>query len=99
LDPHDFWKPKELPDDFWGSVEAPRLSAALPRRLGNFPFWRGEAPLLESLNPVYAAAAPAGMDVFLGSPQHEEREEDLESAAPNDNAAEEPADSAAQDED
>ena len=32
-----------MPDDLFGEVETPPVSAAWLRRLGNFPFWRGEA--------------------------------------------------------
>jgi uncharacterized Zn finger protein len=60
-----FWTGQPLPEDFFGEVSAPPVTAALPRRLGNFPFWRGEAPLLEALTPFYTRAAQAGMDVFL----------------------------------
>jgi uncharacterized Zn finger protein len=62
---------------FWGKadgridspaavVEIPREPAALPRRLGGFPFWRGESPFLDTLNTIYAAASPKGLDVFVG---------------------------------
>ena len=54
-----------LPDDPFGIVEVPRDAAVLPRRLGGFPFWRGESPLLSTLASVYAAASPKGLDVFL----------------------------------
>ncbi len=63
---------------FWGeagarfedastAVEIPREPAALPRRLGGFPFWRGETPLLDALAPIYAAASTRGFDVLLGT--------------------------------
>jgi hypothetical protein len=37
----------------------------LPKRLGNFPFWRGNSMLIDTLEPVYAAASIAGLDAFL----------------------------------
>ena len=61
-----FWNAGKLPDDFFGEVRLPPVSAALPRRLGNFPFWRGSERLLDALAPVYAQAAPHGLEVFLG---------------------------------
>ena len=61
-----FWGGGALPDDVFGAVEAPPASAAWLRRLGKFPFWRGEAPLEETLAPTYAGAARRGMDTFLG---------------------------------
>jgi len=62
-----FWgDPAARIDDSLGAVEIPREPAALPRRLGGFPFWRGETPLLDALGPIYAAASPRGLDVLLG---------------------------------
>lgn len=55
----------DTPDDF-GAVEVPEVAAALPKRLGNFPFWRGAGPFLKTLEPIYAEAAPRGLDTFLG---------------------------------
>jgi hypothetical protein len=53
-------------EDACGVVEIPRVPAALPRRLGGFPFWRGVAPFLDTLGATYAKASPRGLDVFLG---------------------------------
>jgi uncharacterized Zn finger protein len=53
-------------DDPSDTVEVPREPAALPRRLGGFPFWRGASPFLDTLSAVYTAASPPGLDVFLG---------------------------------
>jgi uncharacterized Zn finger protein len=64
-DPEAFWKGGELPDDLLGEVRLPPLEAALIKRLGNFPFWRGSRLLSEYLEPVYFNAARYGMDVFL----------------------------------
>jgi uncharacterized Zn finger protein len=63
------------PDDSSDAVEIPREPAALARRLGGFPFWRGETPLLDSLAPIYAAASPRGLDVLLGSTDEPDRSE------------------------
>jgi uncharacterized Zn finger protein len=65
-DANAFWNGGKLPDDFFGEVRLPPVSAALPKRLGNFPFWRGSERFLDALTPVYAQAAPQGLDVFLG---------------------------------
>jgi uncharacterized Zn finger protein len=40
----------------------------LPKRLGSFPFWRGEERFLEAMQSIYAQAAPHGLDLFLGEP-------------------------------
>ena len=66
------WKPRlfgagrNCLDDLLGEVRLPEVSAALPKRLGSFPFWRGKVPFLEALEPFYLKAASAGLDVFLG---------------------------------
>jgi uncharacterized Zn finger protein len=65
-DPAVFWGGEEFPGDLFGEVHLPEVAAALPKRLGNFPFWRGKAPFLEALEPFYNKAAPLGLDVFLG---------------------------------
>lgn len=62
-----FWHGGDLPADLFGEVSPPPVSAALPKRLGNFPFWRGTERFLEALEPVYAQASARGLDVFLGS--------------------------------
>jgi uncharacterized Zn finger protein len=53
-------------EDPCGPVEIPREPSVLPRRLGGFPFWRGQSPLLDTLGPIYISASPRGLDVFLG---------------------------------
>ena len=37
-----------------------------PKRLGNFPFWRGEERFLDAITPVYTQASPRGLELFLG---------------------------------
>jgi uncharacterized Zn finger protein len=66
LEPAAFWDGEDLPGDLFGEVRLPEVTAALPRRLGSFPFWRGKAPFLEALEPFYLKAAPLALDVFLG---------------------------------
>lgn len=61
-----FWSAPALPADFFGDVQTPPVAAALPRRLGSFPFWRGAEPFLEAMEPVYRAASSRGMAVFAG---------------------------------
>ena len=63
--PPDFWHAGPLPDDLFGEVRIPTLSAAVPRRLGNFPFWRGETPLQPALESIYQQASATGIQVFL----------------------------------
>ncbi|MGC8723678.1 MAG: SWIM zinc finger family protein [Acidobacteriota bacterium] len=69
-----------LPSDhgaFWGT-QGPAVPLALPvssaaevpeallKRLGGFPFWRGERPLEEALAPTYRAAAQRGLALLAG---------------------------------
>jgi uncharacterized Zn finger protein len=65
-DPSAFWAAPTLPDDLFGEVARPPAPAAWLRRLGKFPFWRGEQNLLDTLAPLYEAASERGLDTFLG---------------------------------
>ncbi len=62
-----FWAGGELPADPFGDVAATATDAALVRRLGRFPFWRGTASLIETVEPVYAQASARGLEVVLGT--------------------------------
>ncbi|MBI5522171.1 MAG: SWIM zinc finger family protein [Desulfarculus sp.] len=64
-----FWALGDLPDDFAGEAVVPVLAAALPRRLGAFPFWRGAQPFLEEMERTYALASVKGLHAFLGEPE------------------------------
>jgi uncharacterized Zn finger protein len=55
-------------DDLCGEVRVPPVPAALPKRLGNFPLWRGAERFLEAIERVYVQASPRGLAVFLGEP-------------------------------
>jgi uncharacterized Zn finger protein len=65
-DPNAFWNGAALPADFFGEVRISPVPAALPRRLGNFPFWRGTEHFLDAIEPVYREASRRGLNVFLG---------------------------------
>ncbi len=66
VDPAIFWASGSLPDDLFGEVRQPPVSAAWLQRLGAFPFWRGETHLLDALEPIYEIASAHGLAVFLG---------------------------------
>jgi uncharacterized Zn finger protein len=68
-----FWNGSPLPDDFFGEVSIPPVSAALPKRLGNFPFWRGKERFLDRMELIYSQASLVGLNIFLGE-QPENRE-------------------------
>ena len=62
-----FWNGSALSDELFGEVRTPPVSAALLKRLGKFPFWRGAESLAEALEPIYAQASSHGLDVFVGA--------------------------------
>ncbi|MBI3409115.1 MAG: SWIM zinc finger family protein [Planctomycetes bacterium] len=64
--PEEFWRGAALPEDFFGPVERPPVTAALPKRLGAFPFWRGEERFLDALEPIYRSASERGLKVHVG---------------------------------
>lgn len=66
LEPSAFWALPPLPEDFFGEVQSPPVSAALLHRLGKFPFWRGDRALIDALEPVYLQASSLGLSKFLG---------------------------------
>jgi uncharacterized Zn finger protein len=61
-----FWSGGSVSDDLLGEVRVPIVPAALAKRLGNFPFWRGEERFLDAIEPIYIQASQLGMNVFLG---------------------------------
>lgn len=67
VEPSIFWQGGDLPEDL--PLTQPVTPAALPRQLGNFPFWRGKLGLAEVLEEVYAAAATTGMEISAGAKQ------------------------------
>ncbi len=64
--PSEFWTLGPIPDDLFGEVQTPPVTAGLVRRLGKFPFWRGEKPLQEAVEAAYVDASATGVKVFLG---------------------------------
>ena len=62
-----FWGEGSFPDDLFGEVQVPPTPAALVKRLGNFPFWRGKERFLDAIEPIYTNASARGLDVFLGA--------------------------------
>ena len=67
LDPDTYWKGAvRLPEEVMGDVTPPPTSCALPRRLGPFPFWQGQKPLLDALEPIYKKASQHAVVFLLG---------------------------------
>lgn len=64
VDAGAFWSSTPLPTDLCGDVRLPPVSAAGPKQLGSFPFWRGTDRFLDALAPTYSAAARRGLALF-----------------------------------
>ena len=52
-----FWTAGVMPDDLLGDERRTPVSAALPRRLGAFPFWRGGERFLDAMESAYGTAS------------------------------------------
>lgn len=61
-----FWHGGTLPEGFFGEVRLPPTAAALPKRLGSFPFWRGKERFLDAMEKIYATTAPHAQEIFVG---------------------------------
>ncbi|MFB3787475.1 MAG: SWIM zinc finger family protein [bacterium] len=61
-----FWGGPEGIHPGIGEVHAPAVAAALPKRLGNFPFWRGSERFWETMGMVYQQATELGLRVTAG---------------------------------
>jgi uncharacterized Zn finger protein len=61
-----FWNGEPISDDIFGEVRIPPIPAGLPKRLGSFPFWRGEEKFLDVMESIYERASTVGLRVFLG---------------------------------
>lgn len=64
IDSAFFWKGEALKEDIYGSVQPPPVPASLLKRLGSFPFWRGNVQL-EQLVDVYQKASQTGIQTFI----------------------------------
>lgn len=64
-EPEVFWGAPKGKKPLLGEVHISPVAAALPKRLGKFPFWRSETDLTETLEMIYRAASPAGLEIFL----------------------------------
>lgn len=65
-EPKVFWGNIEIRSDFFGETTVPSTPAALPKQLGNFPFWRGEERFLDTLVPIYRDASLTGLEIVVG---------------------------------
>jgi len=60
----NFWQGGALPENIFGEVRTPPVNAALLKRLGNFPFWRGEETFSEAMASIYSKASAEGLKIF-----------------------------------
>jgi uncharacterized Zn finger protein len=56
-DPSQFWARKPVREGSIGDVQPPKLAAALVKRLGHFPFWRGQENFVDAMEAVYVRAS------------------------------------------
>ena len=68
-DPDAFWGQPERDDydDIIGPARVPDEPAALPRRLGRFPFWQGSEEFLPALEAICGRASQIGLDLYLNA--------------------------------
>ena len=75
--PHLFWagaepgKGAEADEE----VRIPRVSGALARRLGGFPFWRGENSCSLTMDQIYRVSSQSGLSIYLGEADPEKGDE------------------------
>ena len=62
--PEEFWNGPALPEHLLDPSSAHGAGAALPRRLGKMPFWRGRENFLEQLEAIYTSAAAKAAQVL-----------------------------------
>lgn len=59
-----FWQGGTLPENIFGEVRTPPVNAALLKRLGNFPFWRGEETFADAMEAIYSRVSTEALKVF-----------------------------------
>jgi uncharacterized Zn finger protein len=76
-DLHPFWAGAGTHAEPLREARIPTIPAALPKRLGGFPFLRGEQDCIRMIERIYREASAAGLDVLIGaSDGHEEMASD-----------------------
>ena len=69
VSPDEFWGREpgwDDSDDLIGPARVPEEPAALPRQLGQFPFWQGGEEFMPALSTIYIRASQAGLELYLG---------------------------------
>lgn len=65
-DPAAFWGPGGEREAFNWDLRPPAISAAIPKRLGRVPFWRGERDFLDEMEEIYRSASELTEDLLAG---------------------------------
>jgi uncharacterized Zn finger protein len=65
-DPDQFWGRKRTIEESDITISIPSLHAALPARLGKFPFWRGRENLQDCMEEIYRTASLFAVDAMSG---------------------------------
>jgi len=72
-DPDAFWgaaaPSTPAATSVWGDARVPPVAAALAKRLGSFPFWRGEETFLDEMERIYDEASESALATFFGAEQ------------------------------
>lgn len=66
MEPAAFWQGAPVAEGIFGEVQAPDAAAPLARRLGGFPFWRGDEDFLAAMERSYRQAAERALRAYLG---------------------------------
>jgi len=72
-DPEMFWTKFEPDESLCREIDTPTIPAALPKRLGAFPFWRGDQRFLDVMERVYSEASGAAVKILIGDTAQEDR--------------------------
>jgi uncharacterized Zn finger protein len=59
-----YWRMGELPAELLGDLHPPEANAMLPRRLGPFPFWRGETDFWQTIDRMYRLGSANSLKLF-----------------------------------
>lgn len=62
---HEFWGQERQVQGSW-QIRTPMLHAALPKQLGNFPYWRSNEGFIHAMEEIYEGASLIGLGTFLG---------------------------------
>ncbi len=65
-DPQSFWRAARSFDMTYGDLPAAEESAPMARRLGAFPFWRGDSDFLDEIVRLSRAAAARAIELLAG---------------------------------